>query len=126
MKNDALLIIQPLTIGRKQGADILAYILEKTNTSLVRLRPWTICGTTLRALYVDASAMRLPVHQRECWICQFTSCDASRSAYDQIAVIRPQIVSKWRPLNTPPKVGDTVIRLTEPARLDLELALLFI
>ena len=126
MKNDALLIIQPLTIGRKQGADILAHILDKTNTSLVRFRPWAICGTTLRALYADAPAMRLPVHQRESWICQFTSLDDSTSAHAQIDTIRPQIISKWKPLNTPPKIGDTVIRLTEPDRLDLELALLFI
>ena len=120
----ALMLIKPFTVSRDEAGDVLSDTLEHSTLLLTRFRQWVICPNTLKALCSDNEVTLYPfVIKRPCWICLFTSyaTDPFNALY---SLWGPEgsLRNKWRNGLHP---SDTVVRLTDVSRVQLEEDLLF-
>jgi hypothetical protein len=136
----SLIMIKPLTVGRKQAPAILEYILQLCPVSLRFFREWEICPTTWRALYDDKDIAdvniltSLPGIGRKAWVGLFTHKDRVSDPYPHLIDIsgindtsnlnNSSIRSIWRTRTTTPHGSDTVIHISDPKRVKLEADLL--
>jgi hypothetical protein len=133
----SVIMIKPLTVGRKQAPAILDYILQTCPVSLRFFREWEICATTWRALYADKDLAdvniltSLPGIGRTAWIGLFTHKDRISDPYPVISELcgktdlnNSSIRSIWRTRTTTPHGSDTVIHIADPKRVKLEADLL--
>lgn len=134
----SLVMIKPLTVGRKHAPPILEMILNKCPVSLRYFREWEICATTWRALYPDKEVAAsniltsLPGIGRNAWILLFTHKDRVSDPYPFLLdTIDPpewsanSIRSIWRTRTSTPHKSDNVVHLSSPGRVSLEASLLF-
>lgn len=136
----SLILIKPLTVGRKEAPAILQYILDNCPVVLRQFREWDICASTWRALYsnndlADANILTsLPGIGRKGWVCLFTHVDRVSDPYPTLFSLcvgdglfdtgKKSIRDVWKTKTSTPHRSDTVIHISDPNRVKLEADLL--
>lgn len=94
--NQCLLTIMPMTVGRGDAGKVVEAILRDGKINLTKLRIWSACRTTWKALLGD-SASTMPGSAKPIWVCLFEAADLDYPTHDVItALMGPEDRSQWR------------------------------